>query len=1194
MRQSKARKLLAVFLTVSLITLGLLILYVPKAFSAPWTVNASVSGGGGSVDPATQQVLVDGGSASILITPDVGYHIDLITDNSSVVPGPYISPYTLTNVSENHDVVVSFSNTWTVSTTVIGNGSVDPVTQEIVPGENASITWSAETHYHLESITDNGVLQLGPYSSPYTINNVILDHDIDFVFDLDHFDVDASVAGAIGGSVLPLTQTVDYGGTATCTYTELLGYHLDSVSRDGTPISGPYSSPMEFANITAATSLVFTFTNTWTISVGVFGNGTASPLTQEVANGGDATNITWSADAHNHIENITDNGSGMTPPFTSPVTLTNVTQDHDIGIFFDLDTVTITASAGTGGSVDPVGEVAVDYGADQIFAIAPDLGHHIEDVLVDDVSVGAVPSYTFYNVTTTHTIEASFALNSYTVDASVLAGSGTAIPGSQNAPFGFPAVITFSASAGYHISDIDDNGSHPTITDPKSMSYTIDPVTEDHIVGVTFVKDVFTIDASVTGGNGTVDPTSQSVDYGGEASITLTPAAHYHIASITDNGTLVDGPYASPYVISNVGEHHDVVVTFGIDTSTITATAGVGGGITPSGAVSVNYGSDQSFDIEPLIGYHVLAVFVDSADQGAITSYEFTNVTGAHTITASFAPDVFTVDAVVIGSGGSVTPSTQQVEYNNSASVFLIPSAGYHVSAINDNGVPVAGPYGGIYRILNVQVSHTVDVTFAINTYTVTATVAGGHGTVTPASQDADYGDSVSITITPQAGYHIESITDNGLLRPGPYGSTYDIASVAADHDVEVAFATDTQIWYMAEGSTSGGMTTYVLVQNPNSSAVDVNVKFQTDSGEVQGPIDTVPAQSRRTYMVNAYVESLNVSSSVTASGGTVVAERAMYGNGGTWAHDSIGTTAPATTWYLAEGATQNGVQTFILAQNPGDAPVIVDVAFQTGEGEVQGPIDTLPAHSRHTYRVNDYVQTFNVSTAITATGAIVCERSMYSPSWAWGTCSIGTDTPATTWYAAEGSTLGGMETYVLIQNPGDSPVNVDVKFLTESGQTQGPQAPVPAHSRYTVRASDWVDSYNVSTMVTGSGAIVCERAMYNTAGTWATCTIAAQAPATTWYLAEGCTVGMDTYILVQNPGNSAVSVDVKFQTATGQAQGPVDTIPAHARHTYRANDYVTSTNVSSKVTASGGVVVERSMYGPGWIWATGSIGYPL
>lgn len=115
-----------------------------------------------------------------------------------------------------------------------------------------------------------------------------------------------------------------------------------------------------------------------------------------------------------------------------------------------------------------------------------------------------------------------------------------------------------------------------------------------------------------------------------------------------------------------------------------------------------------------------------------------------------------------------------------------------------------------------------------------------------------------------------------------------------------------------------------------------------------------------------------------------------------------------------------------------------------------------------------------------------------------------------------------------------------------------------------------------------------------NTAGTWATCTIAAQAPATTWYLAEGCTVGMDTYILVQNPGNSAVTVDVKFQTATGQAQGPVDTIPAHARHSYRANDYVTSTNVSSKVTASGGVVVERSMYGPGWIWATGSIGYPL
>ncbi len=511
MRQSRTRKIVAIILTVSLLTLGFLVLYIPKAFSAPWTVDASVSGGvGGTVNPATQQVAVDGGSASIILTPDVGYHIDLITDNGVTVAEPYVSPYTILNVRENHTVVVTFSNTWTVSAVTSSGGSVDPLTQEIVPGNNANITWSANAHYHLESITDNGVLQAGPYTSPYTITNVILDHDVDFLFDLDHFAVDASVAGGIGGTVLPLTQTVDYGGTATCTYTETVGYHLDSVTRDGTPVAGPYSSPIDFTNITAATSLVFTFSNTWTVSASVSGgNGTVDPATQEI-NPGNNASITLTPAAHYHIRTITDNGVLQPGPYSSPYTITNVTADHAVVVTFAIDTNTITATAGAHGSITPSGDVPVDYGANQTFDIAASLGYHIEDVLVDTVSVGAVASYTFLNVTGPHTIEASFALNYYDILALVPGGHGTALPGLQSIGFGFPALITLNAEAGHHISEIDDNGVHKTITDPKSMNYLIDVVTEAHTVTITFSADICTVNASVTGGHGTVDPATQS------------------------------------------------------------------------------------------------------------------------------------------------------------------------------------------------------------------------------------------------------------------------------------------------------------------------------------------------------------------------------------------------------------------------------------------------------------------------------------------------------------------------------------------------------------------------------------------------------------------------------------------------------------------------------------------------------------
>jgi hypothetical protein len=42
-----------------------------------------------------------------------------------------------------------------------------------------------------------------------------------------------------------------------------------------------------------------------------------------------------------------------------------------------------------------------------------------------------------------------------------------------------------------------------------------------------------------------------------------------------------------------------------------------------------------------------------------------------------------------------------------------------------------------------------------------------------------------------------------------------------------------------------------------------------------------------------------------------------MYGGNRTWAHDSIGVTAPAPVWYLAEGSTEGGMETWVLVQNP-------------------------------------------------------------------------------------------------------------------------------------------------------------------------------------------------------------------------------------------------------------------------------------
>ncbi len=59
---------------------------------------------------------------------------------------------------------------------------------------------------------------------------------------------------------------------------------------------------------------------------------------------------------------------------------------------------TIHASAGSGGTISPIGAVIVNDGANQLFAITPTTGFHITDVSVDLVSNGTISSYTFTNV----------------------------------------------------------------------------------------------------------------------------------------------------------------------------------------------------------------------------------------------------------------------------------------------------------------------------------------------------------------------------------------------------------------------------------------------------------------------------------------------------------------------------------------------------------------------------------------------------------------------------------------------------------------------------------------------------------------------------------------------------------------------------------------------------------------------------
>ena len=70
--------------------------------------------------------------------------------------------------------------------------------------------------------------------------------------------------------------------------------------------------------------------------------------------------------------------------------------------------------------------------------------------------------------------------------------------------------------------------------------------------------------------------------------------------------------------------------------NTIKASAGPGGIILPSGTVSVNAGSNQTFTIKPNSGYEIMDVKVDGVSVGAQSSYAFYSISSNHTIAATF------------------------------------------------------------------------------------------------------------------------------------------------------------------------------------------------------------------------------------------------------------------------------------------------------------------------------------------------------------------------------------------------------------------------------------------------------------------------------------------------------------------------------------------------------------------------------
>lgn len=376
-------------------------------------------------------------------------------------------------------------------------------------------------------------------------------------------------------------------------------------------------------------------TSGFTITVTQPLGGTISPSgVVEVEEGGSATfTATPESSCYVFSHWIVD---GEDAGNVNPYVFSNVNENHTLtAVFTDVE-YTIVSSAGANGTISPLGEISVGCGDSITFTITPDSGYAVADVLVNGVPVGAVTTYTFEDVTENQTISASFV--EYT------------------GPCGNEDFETTDIANAYSDGSFTNNGI--TWTYAHSRNEGDYPIDSKGIM-LRNAKDSY-LEATISGGIGTFSFDYRKAFTGGNdrqlelivngVQVATTPVfgagsgedPTVHTFTHTLN---IEGPVTiriknvgetdanRQAVIDNISWYCDVAEPC---VNTVTATAGSGGTIDPSGEVEVECGSDITFTITPDAEYEIADVLVDGVSVGAVSTYTFENVTEAHTIEATF------------------------------------------------------------------------------------------------------------------------------------------------------------------------------------------------------------------------------------------------------------------------------------------------------------------------------------------------------------------------------------------------------------------------------------------------------------------------------------------------------------------------------------------------------------------------------
>jgi hypothetical protein len=416
----------------------------------------------------------------------------------------------------------------------------------------------------------------------------------------------------------------------------------------------------------------------FSITASAGAGGSITPAAATTLTSGASQSYAIAAAAGYGIADVKVDGVSVGP--VAAYSFTSITSNHTIAATFATKSYTITASAGTGGSISPAGATALSYGSSQNYTVTAAAGYSIAGVTVDGASVGPVASYSFTTLAANHTIQASFTASSAGTGASFALNTG-------GSSFKDAAGVSYLADANFSggsagttnvaISGTVDGALYQTER-WGSSSYNIPMANGNYALTLKFAETYWSaagkriFDVTV-GGKTVISGLDIYAKAGKDAAYDVVVPV-----SVT-NGTL------SVAFVSKVDNAKICAIRVSPASSfSITASAGAGGSITPAATTTLTSGASQSYAIAAAAGYRIGDVKVDGVSVGPVASYSFTTLAANHTIQASFA-------ASSAGSGASFALNAGGSGYKDAAGITYLADASFSGGSAGTTNVAISG-----------------------------------------------------------------------------------------------------------------------------------------------------------------------------------------------------------------------------------------------------------------------------------------------------------------------------------------------------------------------------------------------------------------------------------------------------------------------------------------------------------------------